>query len=53
MVCTDKSTGGPVDATVLLDGGATCGALTTTLPSSVDPVGVGGGLECVRSEATS
>jgi hypothetical protein len=39
-----------VGATVLLDGGATRGALTTTLPPSVDPAGVGGGPECVRSE---
>jgi hypothetical protein len=39
-----------VGATVLVDGGATCGALTTTLPLGVDPMGVGGGPECVRSE---
>jgi hypothetical protein len=26
------------------------GALTTTLPPGVDPAGVGGGPECVRSE---
>jgi hypothetical protein len=37
-------------ATVLLDGEATRGALTTTLPPSVDPAGIGGGPECVRSE---
>jgi hypothetical protein len=37
-------------ATVLLDGGATRAALTTTLPPSVDPVGVGDGPECVCSE---
>jgi hypothetical protein len=40
----------PVSATVLLDGGAKRGALTTTLPLGVDPAGVGGGPECVRSE---
>jgi hypothetical protein len=40
----------PVGATVLLDGRATRGALTTTLPPGVDPTGVGGGLECVHSE---
>jgi hypothetical protein len=39
-----------VDATVLLDGGATRGALTTTLPPGIDPAGVGGGPECVRLE---
>jgi hypothetical protein len=39
-----------VIATVLLDGGATRGALTTTLPPGVDPVGVGDGPECVRLE---
>jgi hypothetical protein len=39
-----------VGATVLLDGGATCGALTTIIPPGVDPAGVGGGPECVRSE---
>jgi hypothetical protein len=37
-------------ATVLLDGGATHAALTTTLPPSVDPAGVGDGPECMRSE---
>jgi hypothetical protein len=40
----------PVSATVLLDGGATRGALTTTLPPGIDPAGVGDGPECVRSE---
>jgi hypothetical protein len=40
----------PMDATVLLDGGATCGALTTTLLFDVDPEGIGGGPECVHSE---
>jgi hypothetical protein len=40
----------PVSATVLLDGGATHGALNTTLPPGVDPTGVGGGPECVLSE---
>jgi hypothetical protein len=39
-----------VGATVLLDGGATRGALTTTLPPGVDPASIGGGPECVRSE---
>jgi hypothetical protein len=39
-----------VGAIVLLDGGATRGALTTILPPGVDPTGVGGGPECVRSE---
>jgi hypothetical protein len=39
-----------VSATVLLDGGARLEALTTTLPPGVDPAGVGGGPECVRSE---
>jgi hypothetical protein len=39
-----------VGATVLLDGGATRGALTTTLPLGVDPVGIGSGPECVCSE---
>jgi hypothetical protein len=39
-----------VGATVVLDGGATRGALTTTFPPGVDPAGVGGGPECVRSE---
>jgi hypothetical protein len=39
-----------VSATVLLDGGAACGALTTTLLPGVDPAGVGDGPECVRSE---
>jgi hypothetical protein len=38
----------PVGATVLLDGGPTRGALTSTLPPGVDPVGVGP--ECVRSK---
>jgi hypothetical protein len=37
-------------AIVPLDGGATHGALTTTLLPGVDPTGVGGGPECVRSE---
>jgi hypothetical protein len=27
-----------------------CGALTTILPPGVDPAGVGGGPECMRSE---
>jgi hypothetical protein len=40
----------PVSATVLLDGEATHGVLTTTHPPGVDPAGVGDGLECVRSE---
>jgi hypothetical protein len=40
----------PVIAIVLLDGGATCGVLTTTLPPGIDPAGVGDGPECVRSE---
>jgi hypothetical protein len=40
----------PVGATILLDGGATRGALTTTLLPGVDPAGVGGGPECVRLE---
>jgi hypothetical protein len=40
----------PVSATVLLDGGAMRGALTTTLPPGVDPTGVGDGPECVRLE---
>jgi hypothetical protein len=39
-----------VIAIVLLDGGATRGALTTILPPSVDPAGVGDGSECVRSK---
>jgi hypothetical protein len=39
-----------VSATVLLDGGATRGALTTTLPPYIDPAGVGDGPEYVRSE---
>jgi hypothetical protein len=39
-----------VIATVLLDGGATRAALTTTLPPGVDPAGFGDGPECVRSE---
>jgi hypothetical protein len=39
-----------VSATVLLDGGATHGALTTTLPPGVEPTGVGGVPECVLSE---
>jgi hypothetical protein len=39
-----------VSATVLLDGAATRGALTTTLPPGVDPAGIGNGPECVRSE---
>jgi hypothetical protein len=39
-----------VIATVLFDGGATRGALSTALPPSVDPAGVGDGPECVRSE---
>jgi hypothetical protein len=39
-----------VSTTVLLDGGATSEALTTILPPSVDPAGVGGGPECVCSE---
>jgi hypothetical protein len=47
MVYTDRSTYGCI---VPLDGGATHGALTTTLLSGVDPAGVGGGPECVRSE---
>jgi hypothetical protein len=39
-----------VGATVFLDGGPTRGALTSTLPPGVDPAGVGGGPECVRSK---
>jgi hypothetical protein len=39
-----------VGATVLLDRGPTCGALTSTLLPSIDPARVGGGPECVRSE---
>jgi hypothetical protein len=39
-----------VGATVSLDGRATRGALTTTLPPSVDPAGIVGGPECERSE---
>jgi hypothetical protein len=39
-----------VSATILLNRGATHGALTTTLLPSVDPAGIGGGPECVRSE---
>jgi hypothetical protein len=39
-----------VSAIVLLDGGATHGTLTTTLPPGVDPAGFGDGPECVRSE---
>jgi hypothetical protein len=39
-----------VIATVLLDGGATRAALSTTLPPGIDPAGIGGGPECVRSE---
>jgi hypothetical protein len=39
-----------VGATVFLDGGATYGALTTTLLPGVDPVGLGGGPKCVCSE---
>jgi hypothetical protein len=39
-----------VSTTVLLDGGATRGALTTTLLPGVDHAGVGDGPECVRSE---
>jgi hypothetical protein len=39
-----------VIATVLLDGGATHAALTTTLPHGVDPAGIGDGPECVRLE---
>jgi hypothetical protein len=39
-----------MSATVVFDGGATHGALTTTLPPGVDPTGVGGGPECVRLE---
>jgi hypothetical protein len=37
-------------ATVPLDGGAMRGALTTILPPGVDPAGVVGGPECLRSE---
>ena len=39
-------------ATVLFDGGATHRALTTALPPSVDPagIGIGSGPEYVRSE---
>jgi hypothetical protein len=40
----------PVSATVLLDGGAMRGALTTTLPPGIDPMGIGDGPECMRSE---
>jgi hypothetical protein len=39
-----------VSATVLLDGGATRGVLTTTLPLGVDLAGVGNGPECVSLE---
>jgi hypothetical protein len=39
-----------VIATLLLDGGATHAAFTTTIPPSVDHAGVGDGPECVRSE---
>jgi hypothetical protein len=39
-----------VSATVFLGGGATHGALTTTLPPGIDPAGVGSGPECMRSE---
>ena len=40
----------PVGAIVPFDGGATCGALTTTFLSGVDPTGFVGGPECVHSE---
>ena len=39
-----------VSATIPLDGLAKRGALITTLPLGVDPTGIVGGPECVRSE---